>query len=713
MPPRRPIAKGADSDSRRKDGAPSGPRNAVRSRSPVDNDLREAEAADRFPDEDSGYRTGSDYPVADDPDPDRPELEGGADRDVYGEEEPWEEEAYSPADRTGADDGRSYTRSEMEAVSDDEDGELESMDAGPDSTRAGPPVHLEIVEGPDRGKKKRFSGVRMVIGRTPGCEFQLSDQSVSRRHAELIMGGGGLVLRDLGSGNGTKINGERIGEQVLTHGDVIGIGKTKLRFHDELAALELARQAEEQRAEEARKKQEETEVRRKEQAEARAKAEAEAAEARKKREEEDAKKRAEREVEEAEKSARRKKVIRTLGGTFGTLLALVVISAVVINPPGQTADEKTAAEKMSLARAASEKGEYEEAARLIQSALLFDPDVDPNGELAVARKEAELQAILDRARKALDEQRFEDARLALTHIPEDSERGQKAKKELDDERIAREQAVLLAAASASVGENNLEEARKLLAFLLPEGKKKVEGLIAKAEEAERLRDEADAKKSKKQREEDRRRHAAQRRAYLVQAFGPVSLKFHSGDYERAALDCGRIIEANAGADDVRTRGRELERLIPLFARNYEDGQRKIKAGNPGGAEGNLRKARELYQQIGLPGPLGVKLDQTLANSLVASGKASLARKDLARAAVAYRDAMRLDPDVSGAREGSAMVQTQAERLYLEAVSLKNRRPQDALAKLRVVLLAATPGSGVYAKAQGQIAELETPLPEGI
>jgi hypothetical protein len=391
----------------------------------------------------------------------------------------------------------------------------------------------------------------------------------------------------------------------------------------------------------------------------------------------------------------------------------VLLALLIVNPPGQTADEKTAAEKMVKAREASEKGEYEEAVRQISSALLFDPEVDPTGELAKMRKEVEVQHILDRARKALDEQRFEDARIALTQVPEDSERGQKEKKTLDEERIAREQAVLLAAAEVSVSENNLEQARKLLPFLLEKGKKKVEGLIAKSEEEARRQEELDAKKSKAQKAADQKRHAAQRRAYLVQAFGPVSLKFHQEDYERAALDCGRVIEANAGADDVRSRGRELERLIPLFARAYEDGQRKIKAGNPGGAESDLRKARERYQQIGLPGPLGVKLDQTLAKSLVASGKSALSRKDLAGAAVAYRDAMRLDPDVPGAREGSAAVQTQAERLYLEAVSLKSRRPQDALAKLRVVLLAATPGSGVYAKAQSQIAELESPLPENL
>ena len=124
---------------------------------------------------------------------------------------------------------------------DDEDVPAEADDDY--ATRAGPPIKLEIVEGPDTGKKKKFKGVRMVVGRTPGVDLQLSDQSVSRRHIELVYSDEGTLLRDLGSGNGTRLNGKKIdGDTTLSHGDVIHIGKTKMRFVDELAAFKKVRE---------------------------------------------------------------------------------------------------------------------------------------------------------------------------------------------------------------------------------------------------------------------------------------------------------------------------------------------------------------------------------------------------------------------------------------------------------------------------------------
>lgn len=122
-------------------------------------------------------------------------------------------------------------------------------------TRAGPPIKLEIVGGPDAGKKKRFKGVRMTVGRMAGVDLLLSDQSVSRKHIELIHSDTGTLLRDLGSGNGTKLNGKKIAaDTVLSHGDEIQIGKTKLRFVDELAAFKKAREDAEKKEQEEEEK---------------------------------------------------------------------------------------------------------------------------------------------------------------------------------------------------------------------------------------------------------------------------------------------------------------------------------------------------------------------------------------------------------------------------------------------------------------------------
>ena len=74
-------------------------------------------------------------------------------------------------------------------------------------------------------------GHRLVsLGRLPECTVALNDPNVSRRHAE-IRPGSELVIVDLGSTNGTKVNGLRIdGERVLVDGDIISLGSSHLRF---------------------------------------------------------------------------------------------------------------------------------------------------------------------------------------------------------------------------------------------------------------------------------------------------------------------------------------------------------------------------------------------------------------------------------------------------------------------------------------------------
>jgi hypothetical protein len=71
----------------------------------------------------------------------------------------------------------------------------------------------------------------VVMGRMPGCDVVLNDANVSRRHAEIAPSGGGFVVRDLGSTNGTKVNGLRIEtERNLNGGDIVSVGNTHLRF---------------------------------------------------------------------------------------------------------------------------------------------------------------------------------------------------------------------------------------------------------------------------------------------------------------------------------------------------------------------------------------------------------------------------------------------------------------------------------------------------
>jgi pSer/pThr/pTyr-binding forkhead associated (FHA) protein len=80
------------------------------------------------------------------------------------------------------------------------------------------------------GERIDIANSVISIGRLPECTITLNDPNVSRRHAE-IRPGNAIVIADLGSTNGTKVNGLRIdGERVLTDGDIISLGSTHLRF---------------------------------------------------------------------------------------------------------------------------------------------------------------------------------------------------------------------------------------------------------------------------------------------------------------------------------------------------------------------------------------------------------------------------------------------------------------------------------------------------
>jgi hypothetical protein len=71
----------------------------------------------------------------------------------------------------------------------------------------------------------------VTVGRMSDCSIPLNDQNVSRRHAEIRPGRGAYVVADLGSTNGTMVNGTRIGgEQRLSDGDILSFGSTYVRF---------------------------------------------------------------------------------------------------------------------------------------------------------------------------------------------------------------------------------------------------------------------------------------------------------------------------------------------------------------------------------------------------------------------------------------------------------------------------------------------------
>lgn len=97
---------------------------------------------------------------------------------------------------------------------------------------------LTVLTGTVAGQMHRISDGGMVIGRASSVELRLNEEGVSRRHARIRREGESFLIEDLGSVNGTYVNGERLaGSRVLQEGDKIQTGPmTVLRFahHDEI-----------------------------------------------------------------------------------------------------------------------------------------------------------------------------------------------------------------------------------------------------------------------------------------------------------------------------------------------------------------------------------------------------------------------------------------------------------------------------------------------
>lgn len=89
---------------------------------------------------------------------------------------------------------------------------------------------LVITKGPGIGRDHAI-GTECVLGRAPDVDFTVEDTNASRRHSRVLAEGDGYVIEDLGSRNGTWVNGARVVQrQALRDGDVVRIGGTEMIF---------------------------------------------------------------------------------------------------------------------------------------------------------------------------------------------------------------------------------------------------------------------------------------------------------------------------------------------------------------------------------------------------------------------------------------------------------------------------------------------------
>ncbi len=91
-------------------------------------------------------------------------------------------------------------------------------------------ITLRVLDGADRGRAFEEMNTPVTIGREDGNSVQLNDERVSRFHLKIQDDQDKVVLTDLESTNGTKVNGEDIQLRILRVGDMISVGRSVLLF---------------------------------------------------------------------------------------------------------------------------------------------------------------------------------------------------------------------------------------------------------------------------------------------------------------------------------------------------------------------------------------------------------------------------------------------------------------------------------------------------
>jgi DNA-binding NtrC family response regulator len=107
---------------------------------------------------------------------------------------------------------------------------------GPEGASAG--LVATVLSGGSKGTT-RTVGLRMKIGKAPDNDLVLGDDTVSRHHCELVRTSQGVQVTDLGSTNGTKVDGTRVSEAMVTPGSVLKVGEVEISVRPSAQRVEI------------------------------------------------------------------------------------------------------------------------------------------------------------------------------------------------------------------------------------------------------------------------------------------------------------------------------------------------------------------------------------------------------------------------------------------------------------------------------------------
>ncbi len=597
----------------------------------------------------------------------------------------------------------------------------EEAPADENATQAGPPIVLEIAHGPDEGQKFKVRGGRMVIGRGEGCDLRLSDGSASRRHAELVVGPRGAVLRDLGSGNGTQVNGEKVAEVPVQHGDQIYIGQTVLQVVDELKRFEEMQAKKRPAPAPAPARRAPPPRRTGAVSQADEPAEAELGDD----EGEDGgtvrvparasgiSKSPPRRAPAAAASVSPLERFRALPpkirfGILGGVGLVVLFSllSLVKGKPVETNLQPSEARYTELFEAGKKlqrEGKFEAALEPLQAAKELKSTKEVDRWIETCQRDGKSKKMLEQAKRLAGAGNFEQALETLKKVDELSNFSEEAKTLSEKYEEGRIKSVTDQVRKAAQS-GDVQGARDLLAKLPPEKASELEpelGEMSKQFERDRANQAVAAASAA---ERDRQRRGAAARAKLDSALSAVYRKVDQGNFDGAVREIERVLE-NGSSAELATRCRLLKTKIPIFGSNYTDGVGKYNGGQYEAAASSLLRALNLLREMDIPSTLESGLKDKAARAVGIKGRSALARQEYGTAAKAFRDSLQLSPGNAEATNGLAEISRRATDVYMEGYTAMNTTPDIARKKFETVLEMAPPDSKPYQDAKRRLREL--------
>lgn len=532
------------------------------------------------------------------------------------------------------------------------------------ASRDGGP-RLTCSAGPRAGEEFELeSAEAWVIGRSTDVSISIPDTSVSRRHSSIHMKDGRWMVEDLGSGNGTLVNGAAISaETPLAHGDVLNLGDTELTFLAGAVTPDSTARRPNPLGEgggaglvPVRRPSGRPEVRR----------------------------RGRQGPDPEELKAKRKKILMIAGGVLAVaLIPLSGIKYVQIKNEERAALEQAAlqAERARFGQLAQEgksalrDRKWEEAAGRFKELLVLAPDhQEAKDYLAVIERESKNQALLDEARKALKE-----GKIAATHT---ALAGLKNTLMHEDERK-------LKSSLAESVVNRVREARAVMAnpdrSQWPTAKAMLEDILAA------FPDDRDARTAL----DDLDEALGTPDPNAPKAPKPRA-KPKPSDAGLAAYMRGDLNGATSSLEACSAKAPECRELLEKV-RRFASLNERVDTLDAAGLGRLLQLDREITD--GEQSPMARDAGLRAANAYYRSASAAMAASQWSRASQYVQRALRANAQHEGSRRLSTQLREKAQGVFMEGYILKESSPEQAREKMRQVLEMSPAGDETHQKAK--------------